>query len=81
MARSGGVAQEAVLLAAGALLVEPPLDEPPLDELDDAEEPFDVEPLDPFDEPEVPAEEVSLFAGLLAPLPAVSEPDERESVR
>ncbi|WP_233257657.1 hypothetical protein [Micromonospora sp. S4605] len=77
--REAASPQEAVLLAAGALLVEPPVDEPA--ELAEPEEPFDDEPLDPFDEPDVPAEEVSLFAGLLAPLLAVSEPDERESVR
>jgi hypothetical protein len=54
-------------LAAG-VLVEPPLLE--------ADEPF-VEPVEELDEPA----DDSDFAGLLAVLVAVSEPDERESVR
>ncbi|SCG43857.1 hypothetical protein GA0070613_1147 [Micromonospora inositola] len=60
--------EELEVLAAGVLA------DPPLVELD---EPFDV----PFDEPESPPEDDSDFAGLLGVLAAVSEPDERESVR
>lgn len=69
-------------LLAGALLVDEPEDEPddePEDELDDAaDEPL----LDPFVEPpDEPLVDDSDLAGLLAVLVALSEPDERESVR
>lgn len=65
-------------LLAGALLVDEPEDEPD-DELDDdADEPL----LDPVVElPDEPLLDDSDLAGLLAVLVALSEPDERESVR
>ncbi|MEU9741859.1 hypothetical protein AB0E12_22025 [Micromonospora chersina] len=60
------------------MLVDEP-DEEPEDELDDAaDEPL----LEPFVElPDEPLVDDSDFAGLLAVLEELSEPDERESVR
>lgn len=65
--------EELEVLAAGVLAA-PPLDEPVdvlLDEVDEV----------PLDEPESPPEVDSDFAALPGVLDAVSEPDERESVR
>ncbi|MGW9192638.1 hypothetical protein [Micromonospora chersina] len=64
-------------LLAGALLVDEPEDEPDEPD-DDADEPL----LDPVVElPDEPLLDDSDLAGLLAVLVALSEPDERESVR
>ncbi|MDG4807759.1 hypothetical protein O7634_13460 [Micromonospora sp. WMMD1120] len=82
-------AQEAELVAAVLLPLDPPEDEPldpPEDDPDeepaedDPEEPDDED--DPDDEDELSPEDDSDFAVLLAVPPALlSEPDARESVR
>ncbi|MEU2661587.1 hypothetical protein [Micromonospora sp. NPDC007220] len=83
----GGVGQEELALLAAGALPPPPVEPPEPDDGDDPddedEEPADEpDDEDPPDEPESPPEDESDFAGLAAaPLFALSEPDERESVR
>ncbi|WP_255509949.1 hypothetical protein [Micromonospora sp. AP08] len=69
-------------LLAGALLVDEPEDDPDDEPADGLEDAADEPLLEPFVElPDEPLVDDSDLAGLLAVLVALSEPDERESVR